>query len=145
MGGNLVGLETPVLEGLLDTCASALPAAESVLRAARQAVADKVTADGKINARRLDAEQFAAHGYAWLATYVEGARQMLEWARHLDADGQLGELEQLMVQSAFGEYLNQIEGGIAISQVEIVRPGDLGLTDDNLTPLRDGAAAKLRA
>ncbi|MDG2204329.1 MAG: acyl-CoA/acyl-ACP dehydrogenase, partial [Alphaproteobacteria bacterium] len=34
---------------------------------------------------------------------------------------------------------------IAISQVEIVRPGDLGLTNDNLTPLRDGAAAKLRA
>ena len=145
MDGNLVEPETPVLEELLDTCASALPAAESVLRAARQAVADKVTTDGKIIAQRFDAEQFAAHGYAWLATYVEGVRQMLEWARRLDADGQLGELEQLMVQSAFGEYLNQIEGGIAISQVEIVRPGDLGLTDDNLTPLRNGAAARLRA
>jgi len=145
MDGNLVGPETPVLEGLLDACASALPAAECVLRAARQAVAGKVTADGKINAQRFDAEQFAAHGYAWLATYVEGVRQMLEWARRLDADGQLGELEQLMVQAAFGEYLNQIEGGIAISQVEIVRPGDLGLTDDNLTPLRKGATARLRA
>ena len=38
-----------------------------------------------------------------------------------------GELELLMLQSAFGEYLAQLSGGIAISQVEIVRPGDLGL------------------
>jgi len=38
-----------------------------------------------------------------------------------------GELESLILQSAYGEYLAQLKGGIAISQVEIVRPGDFGL------------------
>ena len=32
-----------------------------------------------------------------------------------------------MLQSAFGEYLAQLSGGIAISQVEIVRPADLAI------------------
>ncbi len=48
---------------------------------------------------------------------------MRRWAEQ----GAKGELELLMLQSAFGEYLAQLCGGIAISQVEIVRPGDLGL------------------
>src|SRR5262245_66461075 len=47
--------------------------------------------------------------------------------RHWAEASQKGELELLMLQSAFGEYLAQLAGGIAISQVEIVRPGDLGL------------------
>ena len=59
--------------------------------------------------------------------------------------GELGELEILLVQAAFGEYLNQIVGGIALSQVEIVRPADMGLTDDDLRPLSSGAAQQLRA
>src|SRR5262249_20760557 len=38
----------------------------------------------------------------------------------------LGEIESLICQAAFGEYLAQIKGGIAMSQGEIVRPSDLG-------------------
>jgi (2S)-methylsuccinyl-CoA dehydrogenase len=40
--------------------------------------------------------------------------------------------------------MNQIVGGIAISQVEIVRPADMGLGDGDLKPLFEGAAARLR-
>jgi len=129
----------------LEICAEALSFSEDVLASARRAVADKVSVDGRVDSQRLDEEQFAAHGFAWLTTYVEGLRQMLDWARRLDAAGQLGELEHLMVQAAFGEYLNQIVGGIAISQVEIARPGDLGLGAGDLKPLDGGAAARLRA
>ena len=70
---------------------------------------------------------------------------MLDWATRLRELGELGELETLLVQAAFGEYLNQIVGGIAISQVEIVRPADMGLADGDLQPLFEGAAARLRA
>jgi len=145
MDGGSAGATAPVLDDLLAACAEALPAAEDVLLAARQAVAEKVSVDGKVDGKRLDAEQFAAHGFAWLTTYVEGLRQMLDWAKRLEAGGNLGELEQLMVQAAFGEYLNQISGGIALSQVEVVRPADMGLTDGDLKPLSEGAAARLRA
>ena len=51
---------------------------------------------------------------------------MRRWAEQAPSR-ERGELELLMLQSAFGEYLAQLSGGIAISQVEIVRPGDLGL------------------
>jgi (2S)-methylsuccinyl-CoA dehydrogenase len=80
-----------------------------------------------VDAAALEREQFAAHGFAWLATYVEGLRQLLGWAERLAAAGQLGEREQLILQAGFGEYLAQMTGGIAVSQVEIVRPADMGL------------------
>jgi (2S)-methylsuccinyl-CoA dehydrogenase len=46
----------------------------------------------------------------------------------MQAAGALGETEELLVQLGLGEYLAQIVGGIPISQGEIVRPADLGLT-----------------
>src|SRR5947209_19436443 len=46
--------------------------------------------------------------------------------------GRLGELEELLTRVGLGEYLAQMLGGIAMSQGEIVRPGDLGLTLDDV-------------
>ena len=60
------------------------------------------------------------------------------------AVGKWGELELLMLQSAFGEYLAQLTGGIAISQVEIVRPADLGIDAAALDTL-GGPEADARA
>lgn len=145
MDNNKAEPETLVLDSLMEICGEALPAAEDVLKAAARAITDKVSVNNKINSDSLDAEQFAAHGYAWLATYVEGMRQMLNWGRDLDTSGQFGELEQLMVQAAFGEYLNQLDGGIALSQVEIVRPADMYLSAKDLTPLQGAAVQQLRA
>lgn len=98
----------------MDIYHSALSSADTLLATAKRGIGD-----GK--------EQFAAHGYAWMATYVEGLRQMLGWAERLDGEGQLGTLESLMLKAAFGEYLAQMYGGIPLSQVEIVRPRDLGV------------------
>jgi (2S)-methylsuccinyl-CoA dehydrogenase len=116
-----------LLPDLLETCGRALEAALAYRAAAREALAALVAPDGKVDAARLESEQFAAHGFAWLATYVAALEQALDWARRLDADGGLGELEALQLQAAFGEYLQQLIGGIALSQVEVFRPSDLGL------------------
>ena len=132
------------MHGPLTLCAEALSAAEEVLLASRLAITERLLVDGQISPQALDANQFAAHGFAWLSTYVEGLKQMLSWATHLQKSSYMGELESLLVQAAFGEYLNQIVGGIAISQVEIVRPTDIGLADRDLKPLCEGAAARLR-
>jgi len=134
---------------LLPTCRHALAAAERLEAAARQAVAGLVArgggeADagkldagklhaGKLDGAALECEQYAAHGYAWLATYVAGLRETLNWAERLEAAGGLRELERLILQAAFGEYLQQMLGGIPISQGEMVRPADLGLEADALT------------
>jgi len=121
---------------LLSTCAGALGAAERVFAAARAAVGAEVAVDGRVDGERLNARQFAAHGLAWLGTYVEALRQMLAWARRLDAAARLGLLERLMLEAAFGEYLAQIAGGIAMSQGEIVRPADIGLDAAALAAFR---------
>ncbi|MBX3502141.1 MAG: acyl-CoA dehydrogenase family protein [Alphaproteobacteria bacterium] len=140
-------LATPslVLDRLLPLCAEAEAIAESFDIAAKNAVRKLIAPSGRVDARLLEREQFAAHGYAWIATYVAGLRQMRRWAEALKAHGTFGELEQLILQSAFGEYLNQLSGGIAISQVEVVRPGDLGIDDAALGALDSGAARTLRA
>jgi len=88
---------------------------------------------GRVEAAAMEREQYAAHGYAWLATYLAGLRETLNWAERLDEAGTLGELERLVLQAAFGEYLQQMLGGIPISQGEMVRPADLGLEADALT------------
>ena len=49
------------------------------------------------------------------------------WAARLDESGKLGEIEKLILQAGFGEYLNQMRGGIALSQGEIARPHDIGI------------------
>ena len=121
-----------LLTDLLFLCAEAEEAAGRHETAAREAVRALVAPQGKVDAKLLEREQFAAHGYAWIATYVAALRQMRRWAEA----GAGGELESLILQSAYGEYLAQLKGGIAISQVEIVRPGDLGL---------DGAALETPA
>ncbi|MFP6758523.1 MAG: acyl-CoA dehydrogenase family protein [Alphaproteobacteria bacterium] len=120
-----------LIDDLLPTCRAALSAADSLIATARGAVNQMVSAGGRVDAAKLDANQFAAHGYAWYATYGQALRQILAWAERLEAAGRLGTLEQLILQAAYGEYLAQITGGIAMSQVEIVRPGDLGIDDQN--------------
>jgi (2S)-methylsuccinyl-CoA dehydrogenase len=120
---------TLVLPDLLSLCREALAAADRLKDAARAGVSALVVRGAKVDAAALEREQFAAHGFAWLATYVEGLRQLLGWAERLEAAGQRGERETLILQSAFGEYLAQLTGGIAVSQVEILRPADMGLDE----------------
>ena len=83
----------------------------------------------------MEENQTAAHGLAWLATYVESLRQMQKWAEGLKANGQFGTMEQLIHQIAFGEYLWQIYGGIQMNQGEVVRLQDIGLSQDDARTL----------
>ena len=125
--------DATAIRDILPICAQALAAAERVEVAAKQAVLGLVAPDGQVNPGLLEREQYAAHGLAWLATYVAALRESLRWAERLEQAGRLRELECLILQAAFGEYLQQILGGIPISQTEMVRPADLGVDADALT------------
>jgi (2S)-methylsuccinyl-CoA dehydrogenase len=121
----------------------ALAAAEAVLRTAQAWVCERVMPDGAIDAALLDRDQIAVHGLAWIATYIEALRQIRQWAMRLDQSGAFGEPEALILEVAFGEYLAQLAGGIAMAQSEVARPQDLGLSDDELSPLRTADAGRL--
>jgi (2S)-methylsuccinyl-CoA dehydrogenase len=118
--------QSPVLTGALALTGPALAEVQAYLATARDALAARVTVGGKISASALDTHQYAAHGLAWLATYVQALAQLKTWAEGLSGAGNLGEAEGLILQLGFGEYLAQIAGGIAMSQNEVARAADLG-------------------
>ena len=117
-----------LLPDLLGLTRAALSAVEVLLKSAVERLRDKLSVAGRISGAALEDNQTAAHGLAWLATYAEALRQMQGWAERLEAEGTFGELEALIHQIAFGEYLWQIHGGIPMSQGEMLRPQDIGLT-----------------
>ena len=108
---------------------------DALLARALDEVRGMVSEGGKVRAALIDQNQRAAHGLAWLATYVESIRQMGAWAGRLESAGSFGEMESLLLQIATGEYLAQILGGIPMNQGEILRPADLGLGANDLAPL----------
>jgi (2S)-methylsuccinyl-CoA dehydrogenase len=132
-----------LLPGLTGLVADALPPAGAVLEAARDRVRAMVSAGGKVSSTLIDTHQRAAHGLAWLATYVESLRQMQAWAGRLESDGRFGEMEALILQIGCGEYLCQIAGGIPMNQGEILRPADMGLTASDLAGLAAPAVVAL--
>lgn len=144
---------TPVLlpDLLALTGATLAPVAE-VLASAKAAVKDLVSEEGRVSGRLVEQHQSAAHGLSWLATYDQSLQQMQKWAERLSGDGKFSEIEQLIHQIAFGEYLAQIRGGIPMSQGEILRLSDLGITGaaldtdavNTLTAGGNSAAARTR-
>ncbi len=120
--------DSPLLADLRSLTAATLPEVEALFAEGREALRARVSSGGKVQNAAMEAHQFAAHTLSWLATYAEALRQLEAWAGRLDADGQFGAMEQLILQIGFGEYLNQIAGGIPMSQGEIARLCDLGLT-----------------
>ena len=124
-----------LLPDLLTLTGAAVAPAESLLAKAIERVRTDVSTEGRVSAQLLEENQTAAHGLAWLATYVESLRQMQKWAEGLKANGQFGTMEQLIHQIAFGEYLWQIYGGIQMNQGEVVRLQDIGLSQDDARAL----------
>ena len=123
----------------------ATQAADALLAEATAAVRRRVTVDERMVDGLLDREQRATHGLAWLATYVESVRQLAAYAERMQAAGGLGETEQLLVEIGIGEYLAQIQGGIPMSQGEIVRPADMGLAAEAVATRVAGPLRELNA
>jgi (2S)-methylsuccinyl-CoA dehydrogenase len=130
---------------LIAIARQAREAAEGVLVDATAAVRRRVTVADQVIDSLLDREQRATHGLAWLATYVESVRQLAAYAERMQASGTLGEIEELLVRLGIGEYLAQIQGGIFMSQGEIVRPADLGLAAESVGARLAGSLQALAA
>ncbi|CAA2156883.1 acyl-CoA dehydrogenase family protein [Methylobacterium brachiatum] len=102
--------------------------------------------DGRIDAGKLETQQHAAHGLAWLATYAEAVAELGGYAERLQAEGRFGETETLLVRIGAGEYLDQLFSGIPMSQGEMVRPtGSLGLSAKEVAQYRSDAVETLIA
>ena len=135
MDGNSASAHTITLPELTQTLTQAAAAANTYFLSAREAVAAKVAPDGKVDRKLMSVEQRAAHGLGWVLSYVETLRHVAEWATRLESEGKFGEAEQLLSQILFAEYLNQLAGGVPMTQCEIVRPADLGVSFETVAAL----------
>jgi (2S)-methylsuccinyl-CoA dehydrogenase len=113
---------------LIELTREAVNALDALLSDAVAKVRERVSVKGIVTGASFDREQRATHGLAWLATYVEAARQLASYSERLTRDETLGEIEELIVRIGLGEYVAQIAGGISMSQGEVVRLSDLGLS-----------------
>ena len=120
---------------LIERTGEVVAGADKILQAAKAGVRIKIQEAGGI-----DEAQHTAHGLAWLATTVEGLRQMHDWASRLEGEGRFGEFEQLLLIAAFGEYAAQVANGIPMSQLEIARAEALGVPKSDLRRFEDSVA-----
>lgn len=129
----------------VELVAAALPGFEALLEAAIAAVRSKVEVEGRISSARLEAEQHAAHGLSWLATYVAALRELKAYGERLQEEGRYGAVEDYAIRIGAGEYAAQIFGGIPMSQGEIVRLPALGLSQEAVAAACSDAAEALIA
>ncbi|WP_299294964.1 acyl-CoA dehydrogenase family protein [uncultured Tateyamaria sp.] len=142
-GQDLGGMTPILLDDLLALTGQAIAPVESITELARTRLREQLSVDGRVSGALVEEHQTAAHGLAWLATYTESLRQMHKWATNLDAQSKFGEVEALILQITFGEYLWQVYGGIQMNQGEVLRLQDMGLTQDDMRGMMDPAVMTL--
>ena len=113
---------------LIPLLESAAQAANTLRDRSRDAVAGKVSQGGKIDGEALEREQHAAHGLAWIATYAEALNQIASYASRMAGEGRFGEMEALLAQVGAAEYASQLACGVPMSQGEIARTHELGVS-----------------
>jgi len=136
--------ENAVLSGLAALAGEAAEAAGTLLGKAMAVQRQGLAPGGRIDGQALDHAQHAAHGLAWLATYVEGVKQLAAYAARMEAEGRFGETEALIVQIGLADYASQLVGGIPMSQTEFVRPHELGLQPGDIAAFGERAAALIQ-
>ncbi|MEM1288901.1 MAG: acyl-CoA dehydrogenase family protein [Pseudomonadota bacterium] len=126
----------------IDLARQALSAVETVYEAAKTSVGRLVIDGGRVRSALLEKHQHAAHGLAWLATYYEALRELVEYSDRLNAEGAFGDVEALILEIGFAEYLAQIEGGIPMNQGEFVRLAALGLDRDAILAFSENPSVR---
>ncbi len=134
--GQDIAMTPTILPDLLTLTGATIAPLDALLGTATETIKTQVSAEGRVSGKLVEQNQYAAHGLSWLATYVYSLRQMQRWAETLQGEGKFSEMEQLLHQIAFGEYLAQISGGIQMNQGEIIRLQDLGLGADTQAALQ---------
>ena len=112
---------------LISKCQKALITVDKYYDAALQNVRASLIVDGKLSRDNLEREQHSSHGLSWIAAYRATLKEMVNWASDLENQKSFNEIEKLILQITFSEYCAQIKSGIPMSQLEFIRPQDLGL------------------
>ena len=126
-------LLTKNMSELINKCQKALITVDRYYDASLQQIRSSLLIDGKLSRDNLDLEQHSAHGLSWIAAYRATLKETVNWAIELENSNSFTEVEKLMLEITFSEYCAQIKSGIPMSQLEYVRPQDMGLKNGLFT------------
>ncbi len=76
--------------------------------------------------------QHLAHGLAWYSTLIRAFSETVNWVSDARRDGRLSASGRLAGLILCGELLAECRGGVAMHQLEIIRPQEFGLPPDAL-------------
>ncbi len=130
---------------LIAKALATIPVIERLYARAEKNVSDRVSRDNKLSSELLEREQHITHGLAWLATTIQAMRECLNSASRLMEENKFGPIETLITQIGFGEYLAQVFHGIAMSQGEIIRLSDFGISAQTLLQAMEGPVEAMLA
>jgi (2S)-methylsuccinyl-CoA dehydrogenase len=129
------------MEANFDCALRSLPSAILAYeKAARRAVAARVTRNGKLDRALADSQQRVLHGLAWISAQSEAVMSAAAWGVRLADAGRLGPSEALALRIGVGEYLEQLTTALPMSQNEFFRPAEADL-DSAANELRQTDAA----
>ena len=110
----------------------AVDAVDDLYRRALNGVLRQVVDGDRVSGKKLAEHQLAAHALAFLATELEAARQMVDWAvRAGRADG-AGGFERRIAGAYVGELCRQLAGGIELGPCESIPLSELWLTAEDV-------------
>ena len=95
-------------------------------RALSRLKAEVKTGD-KLDRKKLEKRQVAAHALAYMATELEAARQMLAWSKAVG-----GAYEQSIAEAYIGEVARTLATSVELGACESVDVRELGLTEDDI-------------
>jgi (2S)-methylsuccinyl-CoA dehydrogenase len=136
---------TIMLDDLRGTLTRACDAATRLIDLVHAHVLHAVAPDDQLDPALMEREQHATHGFAWLTAYGQSLQELARYAEAASDEDRFGELEGLLTQIVFAEYLGQMVSGIAMSQSEIFRPVDLGIRASDVDACLNPEARRLIA
>ncbi|WP_420969482.1 acyl-CoA dehydrogenase family protein [Bradyrhizobium sp. B120] len=113
---------------MVTTALGAAAAAKQFVAAAKVALSRNVMKGDRVSTCEFDRRQRATHGFAWIATLSECLSATADWYQRRALSGRLHPLSERTIIIGFSEYLGQLIGGVPMTQNEIVRPPELGLS-----------------
>ena len=100
----------------------AIAALEALYARALERLRTKVIVGGKVSSEKLDAEQVAAHGLAYLATEAATCRELAAWAARTG-----GPQERRIADAYIADVVRGARSGVWLGACETVGTSELGL------------------
>src|SRR5689334_12533734 len=86
----------------------------------------EVTTNGKLDRKKLEQRQVAAHALAYMATELEASRQIFAWSKSVG-----GDFERAMAEAYVGEVARTLSTSVELGPNESIDVRETGVTDDD--------------